>query len=191
MDEAGVGLGFAAGGHLLARRTAPGRRGRLLRGRLGRGRRCLRGQFVADVVVGEVATPRQQTAGGDEYEGDDGAGGDEYGIDGATTDRSDHSPIARHGLDVGVDVEVGVHVMFVDAADVMGVQAESAVASMIPSLGLVQVFELTVTVERSPARRQGRRSRSGPRTHHHLDGQRPRSLPRTRHHHSRRAWTRR
>ena len=43
----------------------------------------LGGQLVADVVLGEVAAPRQQDAGGDEHGADDDTGGDQEGVDGA------------------------------------------------------------------------------------------------------------
>ena len=49
----------------------------------------LRGELLADVVVGEVAAPRQEAAGDGEHDGDHGACAHEHGVDRPPTDRDD------------------------------------------------------------------------------------------------------
>ena len=146
IDVAGVGLGFAAGGDLLAGVLHQVGAAVFFEGGLVGEEDVLGGQFVADVVVSEVAAPRQQAAGGDEDEGDDGAGGD----DTESMVRRRIGPITARsrgvGLDVGVDVG-GVHGMFVDGADVVGGCKQSGGwHQMIPSV----CARTSVRAHRSP-----------------------------------------
>ena len=94
VDEAGVGLGLGAGRDLLVGVLDEVVASFFLERRLVREEDVLRRQLVADVVVGEVAAPREQTSGDCQHCCDDDPGGDQHHIDRAA---ADHHGIGNGG----------------------------------------------------------------------------------------------
>ena len=94
-DVAGVGLGVGARRDLLTGVADEVLAAFLLEAGPVREVDVLRGELLADVVVGEVAAPRQQAAGDGEHDGDHGACAHEHGIDRPPADRDDGRLLVR------------------------------------------------------------------------------------------------